>query len=199
MDSAADELRDGASASNLDAEDCVSIDARMEAVRGGRLFVEDQVHLRGAPHLCEDAALVTAELLANAVQHAEPPIIVCVSNHEGRIRVGVQDGSTRLPVRPAPSATNMTGRGLALVEALVHRWGVERRRDRPGKTVWAEFDPALDPVEIVDVDVAPVDIEELLADWEDDYQLAPELRYTVVLGDVPTDLLIEAKAHIDNV
>src|SRR5205085_1945774 len=37
----------------------------------------------------------------------------------------------------------------------------------------------------------------LLAEWQDGEDAAEE-RYTIVLGDVPTDLLLDAKAHIDN-
>src|SRR5207248_1455561 len=41
------------------------------------------------------------------------------------------------------------------------------------------------------------EIDELLSEWDDEPESAAE-HYTVVLGDVPTDLLIAAKAHIDN-
>ncbi len=37
-----------------------------------------------------------------------------------------------------------------------------------------------------------------LAGWADEDVQVDEERFTVVLGDVPTDLLIEAKAHMDN-
>nr|WP_231134201.1 SpoIIE family protein phosphatase [Motilibacter deserti] len=86
----------------------------------------------------------------------------------------------------------MTGRGLALVDAVSAAWGVERDPDG-GKLVWAELEAGTthSPEEAVDID-------ELLAAWHDDEPSA-EQRYTVVLGDVPTDLLIAAKAHIDNV
>ena len=40
---------------------------------------------------------------------------------------------------------------------------------------------------------------EELSGVDTDASSAAERRYTVVLGDVPTDLLIEAKAHMDNV
>ena len=43
-----------------------------------------------------------------------------------------------------------------------------------------------------------VDVDALLASWQDDDAETVESRFTVVLGDVPTDLLIAAKAHIDN-
>jgi serine phosphatase RsbU (regulator of sigma subunit) len=87
----------------------------------------------------------------------------------------------------------MTGRGLALVAALSRSWGVERHA-AGGKTVWAEIDPTTVPAASDDADVDSI-LAELAAD---DFPTAEE-RFTVILGDVPTDLLIEAKAHIDNV
>ena len=85
----------------------------------------------------------------------------------------------------------MTGRGLALVEALATRWGVVRGPGA-GKTVWAEFVGDQGTVPDQDQDAGD------RADWEDDEAPASEERFTVILGDVPTDLLIEAKAHMDN-
>jgi serine phosphatase RsbU (regulator of sigma subunit)/anti-sigma regulatory factor (Ser/Thr protein kinase) len=178
----------------VDADpDCHYLDAAPDAVRVGRRFVVERVRHHGAPDLSDDAALIAAELLANAVQHGLPPVSVCVRRTGDRLRISVVDASPRSPVRPVPSTENMTGRGLALVEALTTRWGVERD-DAGGKTVWCEL-----PTSGVQVAAATGSgsIDQLLADWQDDAPTAEE-RYTVVLGDVPTSLLLEAKAHIDN-
>ena len=115
-----------------------------------------------------------------------------MSGTAGRVRVSVRDASARTPVRPNRSTSNMTGRGILLVEALSARWGVSV--DEHGKVVWAEFGPTGvdDPLESVQA------VEEL-AGVDTDASSTAERRYTVVLGDVPTDLLIEAKAHMDNV
>ena len=160
--------------------------------RAGRRFVQDQLLARGAIDVVDDAIVVTAELLANARQHGVPPIQVSVSGSAGRVRVSVRDASSRTPVRPNRSTSNMTGRGIMLVEALSARWGVSV--DERGKTVWAEFGPSGvdDPRESVQT------VEEL-AGLDTEATSTAERRYTVVLGDVPTDLLIEAKAHMDNV
>ena len=171
--------------------DCLPLDDGAAAVRAGRHFVEAQVTLRGATGFVDDAALVAAELLANAVQHGEPPVEVCVLGDARLLRLEVRDASGRAPLRLAGSTSNMTGRGLALVEAVSSRWGVARAGS--GKAVWAEFDADRAPAEEGDVD-----IDALLAGWED-LEPAVEERFTVVLGDVPTDLLLQAKAHIDNV
>ena len=171
---------------------CLDLGDRLDAARVGRHFVEEQVRARFADHLLDDAALVAAELLANARQHGAPPIVICVSGAGTRLRLEVRDGSPRSPVRLAHNSTNMTGRGLSLVEAVTARWGVEREAD--GKVVWAEFDSG---AEIGD-DTGDDGLDAILSAWTDEDEGA-EPRYEVVLGDVPTDLLIEAKAHIDNV
>ncbi|RZS90907.1 serine phosphatase RsbU (regulator of sigma subunit) [Motilibacter rhizosphaerae] len=159
-------------------------------VRAGRQYVEREVMARGAQAVADDAALVAAELLANAIQHGLPPVYVRVAGDADCIRVEVRDADPRSPVRPAPSTSNMTGRGLALVEAVSARWGVERGGEG-GKVVWAELRSGAAAHEDA------LDVDALLASWQDD-QAAAGQRSTVVLGDVPTDLLIAAKAHIDN-
>ena len=88
----------------------------------------------------------------------------------------------------------MTGRGLVLITALAARWGVEREID--GKLVWAEVTPG---IELGRTEIDGLDVDQLLANWPDIVSYDSEVaHYTVVLGDVPTDLLIDAKSHIDN-
>jgi hypothetical protein len=55
-----------------------------------------------------------------------------------RLRVEVHDGSPVLPVQRNAAASAEGGRGIALVEALAVRWGVEARPT--GKTFWFEVD-----------------------------------------------------------
>lgn len=169
---------------------CLAVGEDIEAIREGRHFVREQVVARGAVEVVDDAALIAAELLANAHQHGVPPVTVCVVGGSDVVRIEVTDTNPRSPVRPTESVTNMTGRGLALVEAISARWGIERV-PAGGKTVWAELVSAGASAG------EPVDIDALLENWDDDVPAAAE-RFTVVLGDVPTDLLIEAKAHVDN-
>ena len=180
--------------SGPDAElDCYELVDAPDAVRTGRRFVTDRLRLLGAEAVADDAALIAAELLANAVQHGEPPVVICVTPSTVGIRLEVRDASPRGPIRPVPSTTNMTGRGIALVEALSERWGVDRNPN-DGKTVWVDM--RLTPKAAVP-EPEPLDVDAFLAGWDDE-EGATEQRYTVVLGDVPTSLLLEAKAHIDN-
>ncbi len=170
---------------------CLDLDSRADAARAGRHFVRQEIVARGATAFADDAALVASELLANAHQHGEPPIVVCVSGDAAGIRLEISDTSSRPPVRPAASSSNMTGRGLALVDALAARWGVARSAGEVGKVVWAEFTASSTEAAAAD------DVDAVLERWQDD--ATADERFTVVLGNVPTDLLIQAKAHIDNV
>jgi serine phosphatase RsbU (regulator of sigma subunit)/anti-sigma regulatory factor (Ser/Thr protein kinase) len=170
---------------------CLAVSHEIESIRDGRYFVRDQVIARGATDVAADAALIAAELLANAHQHGVAPVTVCVTGGADVVRIEVTDANPRSPVLPAASASNMTGRGLALVGAIAARWGVERV-PAAGKTVWAEL------VAAGATPSADLDVDALLLAWDDEMPSGPE-RFTVVLGDVPTDLLIEAKAHVDNV
>jgi hypothetical protein len=88
----------------------------------------------------------------------------------------------------------MTGRGLAMVAALSSGWGIDLAGSG-GKVVWAEL--ARDGAGGLAASQPEVDIEALLAAWSDGDPAAG--TYTVRLGAVSTDLLLSAKAHIDNV
>lgn len=93
-------------------------------------------------HVVEDALLLVSELVTNAVRHGRPDIVISLTITSDRIRVEVRDGSDSLPMLPAghPSIDRATGRGLLIVAATAHDWGVERIPGRTGKTVWAELD-----------------------------------------------------------
>src|SRR4051794_5422140 len=91
-----------------------------------------------------DAALMTTELVTNAVLHAQTPytltVKVDVDSDPMSVRVEVRDTSPTLPVvRAMPSAYASSGRGLALIAQLARRWGCEALAN--GKSVW--FEPAL--------------------------------------------------------
>ena len=90
----------------------------------------------------------------------------------------------------------MTGRGWSLVEALCDSWGVQSAGY--GKVVWATLLPAdADPTEVpTTFDSHTVDAELVTLSPQPSSD-EPVTRYEVTLGDVPTDLLLAAKAHID--
>jgi anti-sigma regulatory factor (Ser/Thr protein kinase) len=82
--------------------------------------------------------LLTDELVSNVVRHVGAPMTVRALRSPTRIRVEVDDPSTRPPVQRYPNPFDSTGRGLLLVEDLADRWGTDVRND--GKTVWFELD-----------------------------------------------------------
>ncbi|MFG2920997.1 ATP-binding protein [Streptomyces sp. NPDC048305] len=98
----------------------------------------------------ESAAHLVAEMAANAVAHGRVrgrSFMLSVTVHRGRLlRVEVTDTRGDL-LPPAPGTLEVpggeaeSGRGLLIVEALAHRWGVQAG-PAPRKTVWAEIDLA---------------------------------------------------------
>ncbi|WP_158994798.1 ATP-binding protein [Streptomyces sp. QHH-9511] len=101
----------------------------------------------GIPHgtpVSDTAALLVAELAANAVTHGRVPgrdFELSLSCTPGlRLRVDVTDTRTEGRPRLAPTLPLAdTGRGLLLVETLATRWAVLERVP-VGKTVRAELD-----------------------------------------------------------
>ena len=79
-----------------------------------------------------------SELATNAVQHAatEFEVAVRVAPDGRRVRVEVTDAAAGFPTPQEPVADAPHGRGLHIVRTLADAWGIEMRRDRPGKTVW---------------------------------------------------------------
>ena len=117
---------------------CQTFAAEADDVRVARSLVADALFLQGFPdESCLDAALLTSELVTNAVVHAGTVFEVAMTIDNGRVLVAVVDRSTRLP-QPTPVATDATtGRGLGLVDAIASAWGAELTAD--GKIVWFEL------------------------------------------------------------
>jgi anti-sigma regulatory factor (Ser/Thr protein kinase) len=104
-----------------------------------RLLATEQLRSWGLPS--DPAALIVAELAANAATHSRVP------GRDFRLTVYVVGGTLRIEVtdtrgdhlpelqHPAPDAES--GRGLLLVDALATRWGTAPG-PYPRKTVWAE-------------------------------------------------------------
>ena len=81
--------------------------------------------------------LVITELVANAVRHGGGCLALELQAHDGHLTVAVVDGSAVVPRRGDP--TDQGGRGLAIIEALSQRWGVDPHQG--GKRVWVELPP----------------------------------------------------------
>ncbi|WP_345690073.1 ATP-binding protein [Streptomyces coeruleoprunus] len=112
----------------------VQLSATRRGARLGWLLAAEQLRSWGLPFA--GPALVVGELTANAVLHGRVPgrdfrLALTVSGGGGGlVRVAVTDAR-------GDSLPGRRGYGLALVDALAERWGVEPG-PFPCKTVWAE-------------------------------------------------------------
>lgn len=116
-----------------------SFSATPEGVRDARHWVRS-VLAPGHDEPVAAAELVVTELGANVARHtSDPEFFVEVVDDDARrlIHLAVTDGmDTDLRVTAAAGDAE-SGRGLAIVEALSERWGVERTGT--GKRVWVEL------------------------------------------------------------
>jgi anti-sigma regulatory factor (Ser/Thr protein kinase) len=111
----------------------------LESVRASRNFVVAAVRRLAADHLVHDATVIVSELATNAVLHACSPFRVSVSELGGLVCISVKDvgdGHAALPTL-APDDHALDGRGMAIIDALAHRWGYSALED--GKVVWAQL------------------------------------------------------------
>jgi hypothetical protein len=163
-----------------------------DAVPKSRRFVRSS--LAGEPpESVHDVETVVTELVTNAALHGEPPVSVRLILMGAKIRVEVEDSGPGLPVVGRHDSDTMTGRGLALVAGLSTGWGVEPGRSR-GKVVWADLpSDGSGPRAAARAAIAPEALVNAVR------ARTAEPSYTVRLGPVPTELLLAAKSHIDNV
>ncbi|MGW0393146.1 ATP-binding protein [Streptomyces sp. NPDC003042] len=94
----------------------------------------------GQPGLAADVALVTSELVTNALVHGslrDRYLRVEIQLTGAVLRIAVTDPKgERRPEPRAAADDEQYGRGLQIVSALAQRWGTSERV--VGKTVWAE-------------------------------------------------------------
>ncbi len=93
-------------------------------------------------HLHDDAELLLCELITNAVVHAGgvDTVQLCVTDETLRVTVCDHVAAPPVPRIAAPDADH--GRGMALVQILATRWGVDRDQPADGKCVWLELPTA---------------------------------------------------------
>ncbi|GHD44556.1 ATP-binding protein [Streptomyces galbus] len=91
-----------------------------------------------SPRTAEDVVLLVSELVGNAVRHTGARAFgLRMRRPRGRIRVEVRDPSRALPCLLPVQETDLSGRGLFLVDKLSDRWGVDLLPR--GKTTWFEM------------------------------------------------------------
>lgn len=103
-----------------------------------RRIVRSYLGLWGMPELTDAVELAVTELLANVVRHVpDRSCGLLIMRHPDGVRVEVSDRSPEPPLPRDARGDEESGRGLALLEAVVDKWGVEGTPGR-GKTVWFE-------------------------------------------------------------
>jgi hypothetical protein len=83
--------------------------------------------------------LVVSELVTNALTHGGTALDVAASAADGRLLLGVHDGSDDPPLEPPPRSGQSRNHGLHLVAGFSRAWGWLPRPDG-GKVVWAVLD-----------------------------------------------------------
>lgn len=126
---------------------CVVVPHHARGARQARHRLATELGSVVAAPLLADVIAVLAELVGNAIRHADP-LPGGVVRVAWRLRVAgggevvtvrVTDGGARnrSPALRPVGAEAVDGRGLRIVVALADRWGIER--DGLGQSVWAEL------------------------------------------------------------
>jgi anti-sigma regulatory factor (Ser/Thr protein kinase) len=127
-----------------------------EDIRNARQFVREMLAAWGLPDLSDDAEMITAELVVNAIRHGlrtAPPrttsraargelsaLRLCMLRRQGEIMMAVVDPSDEAPQPRQADWGGESGRGLQIVGALAHVWGWSPLEGH-GKAVWAVLRP----------------------------------------------------------
>jgi two-component sensor histidine kinase len=104
----------------------------------------------GLGYLIDDAEMIVAELVVNAVRHgmhttpysltpgtfAPSALRLCLIRRVAEVMLAVTDPSDEAPIPRMPDWTGEGGRGLQIVGALSHVWGWSPIEGH-GKAVWA--------------------------------------------------------------
>lgn len=113
---------------------------RPESAQAARRLAREVLRLRWAVPgpVVDDAVLLVSELVGNAVRHTGAPSFgLRIQRTRDGFRVEVLDPSRGLPCLLPVQPMDTSGRGLAHVEALADRWGVDLLPH--GKTTWFEM------------------------------------------------------------
>jgi len=126
----------------------LALTADPQPAKAARRFTRATLGRWGLDPLADDAEVIVAELVANALCHASSAANVRPPDHSldriglrlfrraGEVMCAVLDPSDAAPVLRAPNYETECGRGLQLVDALCDVWGWSPVVGR-GKAVWA--------------------------------------------------------------
>ncbi|GGO80479.1 ATP-binding protein [Wenjunlia tyrosinilytica] len=105
--------------------------------RKARKELRETLTAWGLEHLVPTAELLVSELVSNALRHTDGPLTLTLERLPGGLRAMVADENPRPPRLVRADIDDEGGRGIALVDGLADRWGVEP--EPGGKAVWFEL------------------------------------------------------------
>ena len=114
----------------------IRLQAEPLSARRARRFVEQTLLAWNCSHLSDIVALLTSELVTNAVLHAGSPAQLTLRTDGTVLRISVADSSTQHPVVRQGLEDSTHGRGLVLLDAMATSWSVVGTD--AGKVVWFE-------------------------------------------------------------
>lgn len=118
----------------LTASATIELPPEAVSARRARHWVTDRIAGYGLEPLGDAVELLTAEVVTNALLHANTRLRLHVRREGAGVQVEVHDGSSVPPHRQHFSSTATTGRGVGLLDDLADEWGWRPEDD--GKTVW---------------------------------------------------------------
>ncbi|MEU6007930.1 ATP-binding protein [Streptomyces sp. NPDC047453] len=122
--------------------------AEAEEVATLRRLLRLHLELWGLQEVSEVAQLCVSELVANVIKHVgqATPTTLAVLMNGTHLRIEVHDPDPRaLPVLADVDSDAETGRGMALIDAITERWGVDLTLGR--KVTWCELRTSLAEVD----------------------------------------------------
>ncbi|WP_055616701.1 ATP-binding protein [Streptomyces phaeochromogenes] len=114
--------------------------AEPEEVAALRRIMRLHLGVWGLHDVTDEAQLCVSELVSNVIAHVGlgTPVTLAVSVRGTYLRIEVHDPDTRaLPTLLDAGSDSEGGRGMALVDAIADRWGVQLCADR--KVTWCEL------------------------------------------------------------
>ena len=117
----------------------VTLPTVRQAVADGRAWSREILKEWQLEDVTDVVQQLVSELVTNSVEHADTSDVrVLLVHANGTLRLDVTDDDVvSLPVLAQPGVDDVSGRGLAIVDALSSRWGV--RITACAKTVWCEL------------------------------------------------------------
>ncbi len=111
----------------------LALEPAVQSVQRSRELVRRALHGLDSDHI-ETAAVLTDELVTNAVTHGRPPIVLAIHLDRKSVCVAVSDEGPGLPTLHPMVRLADSGRGLLIVDVLSDQWGVDPLP--AGKRVW---------------------------------------------------------------